>query len=63
MERKYPSFAECIASFKAVDKRAMSLCVTTKKVPDMNVIEKIKRILNRHWESEEFKKKCIRDNA
>ena len=51
MDIKYPSFAECIASFKAaetVNKMDMSLCVTTKKVPDMNVIEKIKRILNRY---------------
>lgn len=45
-QNNYPSFAECVAIFKKMDKRASALIFyTTKKVPDMKVIARIKRIL------------------
>ena len=55
----YPSFAECIAIFKKMDKRASALTsYTSKKVPDMKVIAQIKRILDRYWVSARFERRA-----
>ena len=54
-QNNYPSFAECIAIFKKMDKRASALTFyTSKKVPDMKVIAQVKRILDRYWASARF---------
>ena len=53
----YPSFAECVAIFKSLDGRAESLCITTKKVPNMKYIARIKRILAKYWVSARFERR------
>lgn len=58
MEQKYPSFAECVAIFKKMDKRVSTLAFyTTKKVPDMKVIAQVKRILDKYWGSARFERR------
>ena len=57
-QNNYPSFAECIAIFKKMDKRASALTFnTTKKVPDMKYIARIKRILAKYWVSARFERR------
>ena len=57
-QNNYPSFAECIAIFKMIDKRASALTFySQKKVPNMKVIARIKRILDRYWASARFERR------
>lgn len=63
-QNNYPSFAECIASFKAMNKRASASALTLyseKKVPDMKVIARIKRILDKYLVSARFVRRAEKE--